>query len=55
MQRRSRIDAAGALHHIMVRGIEGGWCSETIRAGINFSNDWEKSFRKRRRSAAHGR
>ena len=24
MPRRSRIDAAGALHHVMVRGIEGG-------------------------------
>ena len=24
MPRKSRIDAAGALHHIMVRGIEGG-------------------------------
>ena len=24
MPRRSRIDAAGALHHVMVRGIERG-------------------------------
>ena len=36
MPRKSRIDAAGALHHIMVRGIERGAVFRDDTDGDNF-------------------
>jgi hypothetical protein len=43
--RRSRIDAAGALHHVMVRGIE--------RSKV-FRSDWQRSWRIQRQMGARG-
>jgi hypothetical protein len=40
MPRRSRIDAAGALHYVMVRGIEG-LCQSPWAVGWGLPSSWQ--------------
>jgi hypothetical protein len=44
MPRKSRIDAPGALHHFIVRGIARRKIFLTIPIGSGFWSAWENKF-----------
>ena len=55
MPRKARIDAPGALHHIIVRGISVGGYSQMIRTGIISLNAWVILLPRRKPVVLRGR
>jgi len=55
MLRQSRIEAPGALRHVICRGIERRKFAETVQTGMILPQDWAKSSLKRLRRVMLGR
>jgi len=54
MPRKSRIDAAGALHHVMVRGIERGAVSHGAKTEVSIPSVIESVARGQRIAEGRG-